>query len=224
MIKIKQTPRKKLEIILFSCVILFIITNGLLQNDKKSAIISAICGISYTFLAGKGNPFCYIIGLIGSGFYSFLSFQNALWGNLVLYLSYYIPMQIVGFFKWNKNLKSGTYEIKKTSLTKKEFAIIFMITALFIIITTGILYYCKDTHPILDSITTVCSITGMYLTVRRAIEQWIIWMAVNSLSLLMWIYIALSGAKVISTVLMWTVYLLLAIYFYFEWKSEQTKS
>jgi nicotinamide mononucleotide transporter len=130
-------------------------------------------------------------------------------------------MQIIGFFKWNKNLKSGTYEIKKTSLTKKEFCTIFLITTLIIVITTCILYYYKDTHPILDSITTVCSITGMYLTVRRAIEQWLIWMIVNSLSLLMWIYIATSGAKVLSTVAMWVVYLFLAVYFYFEWKNEK---
>jgi hypothetical protein len=36
----------------------------------------------------------------------------------------------------------------------------------------------------------------------------------------MWINIALSGAKVYSTVIMWAVYTLLAIYFYIEWKKE----
>ena len=82
------------------------------------------------------------------------------------------------------------------------------------------LVYFKDTHPILDSVTTVFSIGGMYLTVRRAIEQWIFWMGVNALSLYMWIDVALGGVRVYSTILMWAVYLFLAVYFYFDWRKE----
>ena len=72
----------------------------------------------------------------------------------------------------------------------------------------------------LDSITTVFSIGGMYLTVRRAVEQWLFWLVVNILSLGMWIGVVLDGAKVYSTLIMWSVYLILAIYFYFDWKKE----
>ena len=43
---------------------------------------------------------------------------------------------------------------------------------------------------------------------------------VNGLSAIMWAIIAFSGEKVYSTVIMWTVYFILAIYFYFEWKKE----
>ena len=78
----------------------------------------------------------------------------------------------------------------------------------------------KDKSPFIDGITTVLSLTGMYLTVRRAIEQWIFWMVVNGLSAIMWINIALSGEKVYSTVIMWCVYFVLAIYFYINWKKD----
>ena len=78
----------------------------------------------------------------------------------------------------------------------------------------------KDKHPVLDSITTILSVAGMYLTVRRAIEQWIFWIFVNAISLVMWLHVALSGVKVISIVIMWGVYLFLAFYFYLGWKKE----
>ena len=211
---------KKSEIIFLSSVILFIITHALLRGDSPIAVMSAICGITYTFIAGKGNPVCYLFGVSGSGFYSYLAFQNMLWGNLVLYLCYYIPMQIWGFFQWNKNLKIGQKEIVKRYLPKKELYILIAVTVFAVVLTAFILNYMKDTHPILDSITTIGSIGGMYLTVRRAIEQWIFWMVVNFLSLIMWIYVALSGARVYSTVIMWAVYLFLAFYFYFSWRKE----
>ena len=164
---------KKSEIIFLTTVILFILVHAILRQDSLAAAINAICGITYTFIAGKGNPICYLFGVTGSGFYSYLSFQNMLWGNLLLYLCYYIPMQILGFFNGIKILKEGKREIIKRYLPRKELYILICITFVLIIITSLVLHYFNDAHPILDSITAICSIGGMYLTVRRAIEQWL---------------------------------------------------
>ncbi len=213
-----------LEYTIFFAVILFIIAHGILREDNLAAIISAVCGISYTFIAGKGYPICYIFGLTGSGFYSYLALNNALWGNLILYAGYYVPMQILGFFKWNKNLKKGKSDIVKISLSKKELQHIVILSLSLTMLLTSVLFYFKDAHPFLDSITTVCSLTGMYLTVRRAVEQWLFWMVVNALSLVMWLSVAIGGVRVWSTVLMWGVYLFLAVYFYFDWKKDMSKS
>lgn len=205
-------------------VILVIIINAIVQHDSVPALISAVCGITYTFLAGKGLPVCYLYGVTGSSFYAFLSYQNALWGNLLLYLGYYLPMQILGYFRWNKNLKSGRSDIIKITLPKKELSLLLSLLAILSVFVYFILLRFNDAHPLLDSITTVFSIGGMYLTVRRAIEQWIFWMGVNALSLAMWIDVALDGAKVYSTIIMWAVYLILAFYFYFIWYKEIKKT
>ena len=211
---------KKSEKIGLFLVLFFIFLHAVLRQDSIAALVSAICGITYTFLAGKGLPICYLFGVTGSSFYGFLAFQNALWGNLLLYLGYYVPMQILGYFRWNKNLKDSQKEIVKIVLPKKELFYLLIILSLLSIATYFILVYFKDTHPLLDSVTTVFSIGGMYLTVRRAVEQWIFWMVVNTLSLAMWINVAMNGARVYSTIAMWAVYLFLAIYFYREWYKE----
>lgn len=215
---------KKYEVLGLCLIILFVVLHGFFRHDSIIAIISAVCGISYTMIAGKGNPICYLFGVTGSGFYSYLAFANALWGNLLLYMGYYIPMQIIGFFKWNKNLKPDSTEIVKIKLSRKEIVSLLVVTLALTAITASILFYLNDKHPILDSVTTVFSIAGMYLTVKRAIEQWIFWMIVNALSLVMWLHVALSGERVWSTVVMWAVYLFLAIYFYFDWKKELRNS
>ena len=220
MINYKSTDFKKREIIALTGIFAFIFINALINGDRAAAIISAICGILYTVLAGKGKPSCYLFGLCGSGFYSLLSFQNALWGNLLLYLLYYIPMQILGYFRWKKHLKSDKSEIIKIRLPKKDLFVLLSVTTLLTIILAFILAFFKDAHPILDSITTIFSIGGMYLTVRRAVEQWYFWITVNLLSLIMWLQVTLGGARVWSTVIMWAVYLFLAVYFCIEWHKE----
>ena len=110
-------------------ILFFIIINAVIQKDSAIAVISAICGILYTFLAGKGLPICYLFGITGSSFYGILSFQNALWGNLILYIGYYLPMQILGYFKWSKNLQDNKKEIIKIKLPQKElFSLIFILS------------------------------------------------------------------------------------------------
>ena len=83
-----------------------------------------------------------------------------------------------------------------------------------------ILLHFKDSNPIIDGITTFLSIMGMYLTVKRCIEQWVIWFIVNTLSFFMWLNVIMSGQRVYSTLVMWLVYIILAVYFYKEWKNE----
>ena len=213
-------PWKRYEKFGLGIIYLILVCNLIIFKDSPIAVTSAFFGITYTFLAGKGNPICYLFGIMGSGFYGYLSFHNALWGNLLLYMGYYIPMQVVGFFKWNSHLKTGSSEIIKTSLSKKERLILSVITLILTALAIVVLYFTQDKKPIIDGITTVFSLAGMYLTVRRAIEQWGVWIFVNGLSAIMWGLIALSGEKVYSTVIMWSVYFVLGIYFYFCWKKE----
>lgn len=208
------------EITGLTVVFVIIFYNAVILKDNPAAIINAICGILYTIIAGKGKISCYIFGLLGSSCYIWLAFRNAFWGNMLLYLCYYIPMQIVGIFKWKKHLKPDTGEIKKIKLNSKKRLQIIFISILGCVFTTFILYKFNDKSPIIDGITTFLSIVGMYLTVKRAIEQWMIWAIVNGLSLLMWLKLLIHGTKVYSTVLMWGVYLILAIYFYVTWKKE----
>ena len=204
-------------LIIIASTILF---NALILNDSIVAIISAICGILYTILAGKGKISCYLFGLTGTCFYSYLAFKNALFGNLLLYMGYYLPMQIIGIFQWKKHLKKSNNEIIKTKLSKIELKKLFVITFLSVFCFIGVLYTFKYSHPIIDGITTILSLLGMYLTVKRAIEQWIIWTIVNFLSIIMWVCVATSGQKVYSTIIMWCVYFILGLYFYYKWNKE----
>ena len=213
---------KTQEIIFLVSVLAFILASSHLVKDTPIAVVSAICGIMYTTIAGKGKISCYFFGLAGSWCYVWLSFSNALWGNMLLYLCYYIPMQVLGIFRWKKHLHNDTNEIIKIQLSIKQRLILFLIGLLGSILTSIILYFCHDKSPVADGITTFLSILGMYITVRRAIEQWIVWFIVNGISVLMWLNLFLHGAKTLSTVVMWGVYFVLAIYFYFDWKKSIT--
>lgn len=210
----------KYERIIFPAEIIIIILLSLYMKDSKIALVSAICGISYTILAGKGKISCYFFGLCGTLCYAFLSFKNNLFGNLCLYLLYYFPMQMFGIFKWKQHLKKDCQEIVKTKLSTKERFVYYSLSLILSVVLYFILKYFHDQSPMIDAITSVFSIVGLLLTVKRCIEQWHVWFVVNGLSTIMWINAYLHGSNCFATVIMWATYFVLSIYFLHCWRKE----
>ena len=210
----------KYERIIFPLEILLIIILSIIINDDKIALVSAVCGISYTILAGKGKISCYFFGLCGTLCYAYISFKNQLLGNLALYMCYYLPVQIFGIFKWKQHLKRESQEIEKTCLKNKERIAYFLMAAFFTVIVYLILLKYNDKEPILDAITTTFSIFGLILTVKRCVEQWYVWFVVNGLSVIMWVEAYLNGSNCFATVIMWLTYLVLSVYFLKSWQKD----
>jgi len=218
-IKAELKGWKKTELAVLAIIFSIILINGFITKDNIIAIVSAFCGILYSTIAGKGKISCYFFGIAGTCCYSWLSFSNALYGNLILYMCYYLPMQITGIFAWKKHLNEKK-EIVKKALTTKQRIYYLIIAFVLCIISAIFLKFLNSANPIFDGITTTLSIFGMYFTVKRYIEQWIVWIIVNSLSSIMWLQLILNGTKAYATLIMWVVYTILAFYFYFQWKKE----
>ncbi len=210
----------KYERFLFPLCIFLITYISLLLNDNRIALLSAICGITYTILAGKGKISCYIFGLISTICYSWIAYKNTFYGNLALNLLYYFPMQILGIIHWKKHLKKESHEIIKTKLPPKEQFLYYITTLIAASLTAIILKNTTDSTPYIDAITTTFSILGLILTVKRCIEQWYIWTIVNTLSAIMWIIAYIKGSNCAATIIMWCIYLILGLYFLQTWNKE----
>lgn len=214
----------KYEKVLFPLVLILTVVISVIIGDNKVALVSAICGMSYTILAGKGKISCYFIGMIGTFCYSYLAFKNGFYGNLALYMLYYLPMEIIGILKWRKHLKKDIREIIKTRLSNKDRVIYALVAVISSIVLSLILKIFNGSTPYLDATVTVLSIIGQLLTVKRCVEQWHVWFIVNLLSLIMWVFAYINGSNCFATIIMWAVYLVLSVYFLQTWKKEMSNN
>ena len=213
-----------LEKFIFPLLIILIIVLAIINKDNKISIIASTCGITYTILAGKGKISCYFIGIFGTLCYAYLAFKNGFYANCLLYALYYFPMEIIGILKWKNHIHKITKEVIKKRIGIKNFIKLIIIASIISILCALILKISKGKFPILDSCSTVFSILGMYLTVKRCIEQWYIWLFVNILTAIMWYYSYIRGEKILSILIMWIIYICLAIYFGYTWKKELAKN
>lgn len=208
------------ERIFFPLGIFLTVVLSIFINDSKIALLSAICGISYTIIAGKGKLSCYFFGIISTFCYSYIAFKNSLFGNFALNILYYLPMQFIGIYNWKKHLNKSTNEILKTRLGLQNF-LRYLVGAIGLsAIVACWLKFSGDSSPLADSIATVFSILGLYLTVKRCVEQWCVWTIVNGFSMLMWTKAYFAGSHCFTTIIMWFVYFVLGIYFWKVWDKE----
>lgn len=211
---------KKIEVFWLLLVCSIITGLSIYWNDSLMGIISATTGVACVVCTGKGKLSAYLFGLINCVLYAIISYEAHLYGETMLNAIYYIPMQFVGFYIWNKNMNSETHEVRKTHMKNKT-RVIYLVLMIFSTIVYGmILKQLGDAMPFVDSFTTVSSIIAMILSVKMFSEQWWVWIIVDIFSVYMWWCNFQSGSDNMATLLMWVVYLGNAIIMCAKWEKE----
>ncbi|PKP07201.1 MAG: nicotinamide riboside transporter PnuC [Bacteroidetes bacterium HGW-Bacteroidetes-5] len=171
--------------------------------------LAAVSGVVCVVLVARGNIFNYLFGIINVSLYAWISFKAGLYGDAALNALYYFPMQFIGWYSWiGRRREEESVTIVARRLRVKERASLALFSIVITVLVAVALHYFKDPQPLKDSATTVLSIIAMFLMVRRFMEQWVLWVIVNLISVTMWI-IALSNGESHAAlmILMWIFYL-----------------
>lgn len=191
-------------------------------HDSWIGLIASLTGMLCVVLTAKGRISNYYFGIINVLFYAYIAYQNKYYGEVILNVVYFFPMSIVGIYFWfkheNKN-KIDTVYVKK--IKKSEFLFWILISAIGIVIYGLFLKSIGGALPFVDASSTVLSITGMILTVRRATAQWPLWVVEDIIEVGMWIYVFITTKGDISMIIMWSAYLVNACYGYYNWKKME---
>lgn len=189
-------------------------------QDTLMGIISSTTGVACVVCTGKGKLSAYLFGLVNSVLYAIISFNAQLYGETMLNAIYYVPMQFVGFYVWNKHMNSKTKEVEKRHMDMKGRLLLLVAMIASTVVYGLFLRSIGDAMPFVDSFTTVSSVIAMIISVKMFAEQWWIWVAVDVFSVYMWWCNFKTGGDNMATLLMWTVYLGNAIIMLVKWEKE----
>ena len=211
---------KKLDVCWLAIATAVILGLSIYWKDSFVGIVSALTGVWCVIFTGKGKRSSFIFGTINVLFYAIISFNAKYYGEVMLNLIYYLPMNFVGWFMWKKYMDDDTGEVKKTHLSLKKSTIVYVATAMAIVIYGLVLKQLGGELPYIDSMSTVVSVTAQILSVRRLTEQWVLWIVVDVVTVIMWGVKFAQGGENIATLAMWSVYLINAIIMFIKWNKE----
>ena len=181
--------------------------------------VAGIAGVLCVVLVAKGSIWNYFFGLINVSMYAYISYKASLYGDAALNALYYVPMQFIGWWQWRKRgaamskseSKDGV-QVKARRFSWKQRVVLFAGCAAAVVAGAFVLKYVGDPQPLKDSTTTVLSIVAQALMALAFMEQWILWIITNIVSVIMWcVCVARGEAHAAVMVIMWSFYLLNSI-------------
>lgn len=207
------------EVIWLLSFTVIILTLSILWKDTWYGTVASLTGIWCVVLTAKGKISNYYFGIVNVILYAVVAYQSKFYGEVMLNILYFLPMTIGAIFLWKKHKVSEDRpdDVRIITLEWKERILWFVGSVFAILGYTYLLYVLKGNLPWVDSITTVASIVAMIILARRAIEQWILWIFVDILTVVMWVIAIKQGAGDITVLIMWIAYLINAVYGYMNW-------
>ena len=183
-----------------------------LMPDSPLGMISGIAGILCVVLVSKGKISNYFFGLIFAYTYFYVSWGSNFLGEMNTALYVYIPSQFIGYFMWKQNMQNdnGSESVVAKALTPKGWAILLVSVAIGTLCFVQALKAAGGSSTTLDGLTTIITVAAQLLMILRYREQWLLWIVLNVLSILLW-----EGQP--AMYLMYSAYLLNSLYGYYNW-------
>lgn len=214
---------KKWEVIWLIFANLIILGVSAYLGDNALGIITSMTGVTCVILVGKGKMSNYIFGTVNVLLYALTAWKARYYGDVMLNLLYYFPTNIIGWFVWMRHVDKESNEVYKERMTVKQDIIVTLISIIGIFAYSYILKLLGGNLPLVDSMSTVLSIVAQILMIKRYTEQWIVWIVVDVVSVIMWMAALFGEGQSIAVLMMWAVYLANAIIMFVKWYKESKK-
>ena len=87
-------------------------------KDTPIGTLSAVTGVISVVLCAKGRVSNYVFGMVYVTAYAYVAFQNKLYGEVMMNLLYYVPMNVIGFITWTKLAKKKAESAQTGDVSK----------------------------------------------------------------------------------------------------------
>lgn len=179
--------------------------------------VAGIAGVLCVVLVAKGSIWNYLFGLVNVAMYAYISYKASLYGDAALNALYYLPMQFIGWWQWRRmgaamsesEADGNGVQVKARRLSWNQRIMLAFGCTAAVVAVGFILRHFGDPQPFKDSTTTILSIVAQALMALAFMEQWVLWIITNVVSVVMWVVCVTRGeAHAGVMVIMWSFYLL----------------
>jgi nicotinamide mononucleotide transporter len=144
-------------------------------------------------------------------------FRAGIYADMGLYV-YYVIIGFYGWYHWHQGVSNsnGGVNLPVIKTTLKQGCWLFLLTlAIYFILLYILKHYTNSNIPYWDSFTTAVSITATWMLTQKMMEQWILWIIVDSITIGLYFYKGLYPA-----ITLYLVYTILSFTGYLEWNKE----
>ncbi len=185
-------------------------------------VLAVMLAIAYIVLAVKENIWCWVAGFCSTLIYLYLFFNSQLYSESLLQL-FYLAMSVYGWVSWQRidhsNFQHGKQNHARKIVRQLPLSMhikIILIGSLSALLLGSLMqHFFHAALAYIDAATTIFAIISTYLVTQKIIENWLYWIAIDALSIYMYI---VKGFYLTS--LLFGLYIVLSITGYYAWKKH----
>jgi nicotinamide mononucleotide transporter len=181
-------------------------------------LIAVFFGLLCVWSMKKESILVFPFGIINVLIYVYICFTAKLYAYAGINIFYFV-MSVYGWYNW---LRKGNDDekIRITECSKKErIWNSFAILVFFIVLWILLIRFTDSVVPAWDAVTTAIYIIGMWLLARKKIENWILWIAGDFISIFLF-----AHEKLYFSSFQFLVFTIIAVLGYFEWRTKLMKT
>lgn len=199
-----------------------IIINFLHNHMNIVEIVGVVFGLISVYLTVKQKILSWPAGIISVVAFGLLFFDIKLYADMALQ-GFYVVTGFLGWYMWKFGGEQKT-ELKVATLTNMQrFKVAFVLVPLVFTIGWMLRAYTDASLPFIDSFAAALSIVAQLLLMKKYLENWMLWIIVDVISIGMYIF-----KGVYLTAGLYAVYLALAtaglIEWYVSWKKYEKEN
>ncbi|WP_054852114.1 nicotinamide riboside transporter PnuC [Olleya sp. ITB9] len=185
-------------------------------TDVILEIIAVIFGFLSVWFSKQNKIWVFPTGMISTVIFVYLLLKWELLGDMMIN-AYYFIMSVYGWYIWTRKVNnSEVTPISKTTNKEKKISLLIFIATLFFVF---FIYQTFDKWTswvaYIDTITTAIFFVGMWLMAKRKIENWILWIIGDIISVPLYFYKGFTF-----TSFQYLGFTIIAIYGYLAWKKH----
>ena len=149
-------------------------------------------------LAARGNRYGLVLNTIRMSMYVYVCITNAVWGEVIINTAWYIPLEIIGFFKWKKASEGNSSNVltinKFTPMGYVCCSLVLSGLAFAIALVLHYLLAQSVLIAIFNAVMIATGIVGAWMRNRRYIEVWLVWVLCNVAGISLWLVEIFAGS------------------------------
>ncbi len=183
--------------------------------DNYIEVLGVILSITYLILSIKQNILLWPMGILSAALYIIVFFQSKFYADMGLNF-YYVVISLYGWATWASERKRTGVKMQVKLMRGKKALLAFVSFVVFFVIIGVVLDKFTDSPlPYWDALTTSGSIVATWMLTRKYIEHWILWVAIDLISMGLYLYKGLYP-----TAILFVIYSIMAVIGFIQWNRE----
>lgn len=186
-------------------------------NSSTIEVVAGLTGLVCVWLNAKENIWAYPIGIINLSLFFIIFTEYNLYADATLQVIFLV-LSIYGWYIWLT--KRDGHKVRPTRVMTRNEVIGFVVGT--VVVTAlwgyGLTTWTDASVPYADALIATMSIMAQFYLSRKVLQNWIIWIVVDVLSIGLYMY---KGLDLIA--LTYSIFLVICIFGYIRWKAVYVK-